>query len=61
MGYIPLLVKLDLIQPIDESRVPNLANVMPIFRNDPNINRRRQALRRSLHLGRRPDGLRPRA
>lgn len=37
MGYIPLLVKLDLIQPIDESRVPNLKNVMPIFRNDPNI------------------------
>ena len=38
MGYIPLLVKLDLIQPIDKSRVPNLEKVMPIFRNDPNIN-----------------------
>ena len=38
MGYIPLLVKLDLIQPIDVSRVPNLEKVMPIFRNDPNIN-----------------------
>lgn len=37
MGYIPLLVKLDLIQEIDVSRVPNLANVMEIFRNDPNI------------------------
>jgi spermidine/putrescine transport system substrate-binding protein len=38
MGYIPLLVKLDLIQPIDVSRVPNLEKVLPIFRNDPNIN-----------------------
>ena len=38
MGYIPLLVKLDLIQPIDVSRVPNLEKVLPLFRNDPNIN-----------------------
>jgi len=38
MGYIPLLVKLDLIQPIDVARVPNLEKVMPIFRNDVNIN-----------------------
>jgi spermidine/putrescine-binding protein len=38
MGYVPLLAKLDLIQPIDVARVPNLEHVMPIFRNDPNIN-----------------------
>ncbi len=38
MGYVPLLAKLDLIQPIDVSRVPNLEKVLPIFRNDPNIN-----------------------
>ena len=38
MGYMPLLAKLDLIQPIDVSRVPNLEKVLPIFRNDPNIN-----------------------
>jgi spermidine/putrescine transport system substrate-binding protein len=38
MGYIPLLAKLDLIQPIDTSRVPNLEKIMPLFRNDPNVN-----------------------
>ena len=38
MGYVPLLVAADLIQPIDESKVPNLSQVMPIFRNDKNIN-----------------------
>ena len=38
MGYIPLLAKLDLIQPIDTSRVPNLDKIMPLFRNDPNVN-----------------------
>ncbi|MGF1625755.1 MAG: PotD/PotF family extracellular solute-binding protein [Alphaproteobacteria bacterium] len=37
MGYIPLLAESGLVQPIDESKVPNLASVMPIFRNDPNI------------------------
>lgn len=38
MGYVPLLAKLDLIQPIDVARVPNLEHVMPTFREDPNIN-----------------------
>lgn len=38
MGYIPLLAKLDLIQPIDTARVPNLDKVIPLFRNDPNVN-----------------------
>lgn len=37
MGYIPLLAESGLIQPIDESKVPHLASVMPLFRNDPNI------------------------
>jgi len=38
MGYIPLLVALDVIQPIEEALVPNLADVMSVFRNDKNIN-----------------------
>ncbi|HYM98512.1 MAG TPA: extracellular solute-binding protein, partial [Aestuariivirgaceae bacterium] len=38
MGYIPLLVKLDVIQPIDTARVPNLEKIIPLFRNDPNVN-----------------------
>ena len=38
MGYIPLLAKLDLIQPIDTARVPNLEKIIPLFRNDPNVN-----------------------
>ena len=38
MGYVPLLAETGLIQPIDESRVPNMADVMPLFRNDKNIN-----------------------
>ncbi|CAN7565296.1 ABC transporter substrate-binding protein [Mesorhizobium caraganae] len=38
MGYIPLLAKLDLIQEIDVSRLPNLEKVMPIFLKDPNLN-----------------------
>jgi spermidine/putrescine-binding protein len=38
MGYVPVLVALDLIQPIDVSKVPNLEKVLPLFRNDPNIN-----------------------
>jgi spermidine/putrescine-binding protein len=38
MGYVPLLVALDVIQPIEEALVPNLADVMPVFRNDKNIN-----------------------
>src|SRR5262245_58537779 len=37
MGYIPVLVALDLIQPIDVSRVPNLEKVLPLFRNDKNV------------------------
>lgn len=38
MGYVPLLAMTGLIDPIDESLVPNLAQVMPLFRNDANIN-----------------------
>jgi spermidine/putrescine transport system substrate-binding protein len=38
MGYVPLLAETGLIDPIDESRVPNLADVLPLFRNDKNIN-----------------------
>jgi len=38
MGYIPLLAKLDVIQPIDTARVPNLDKMMPLFRNDKNVN-----------------------
>ena len=38
MGYIPLLAKLGLIQPIDPARVPNLEKIIPLFRNDPNLN-----------------------
>ncbi len=37
MGYIPLLVALDVIQPIDEKLVPNLADEIEVFRNDPNV------------------------
>ena len=58
MGYIPLLVKLDLIQPIDVSRVPNLEKVIADLPQRSQHQCRRQALRRALHLGRRPDGLR---
>lgn len=38
MGYVPLLVEAGLIEPIDTDKVPNLAQVMPLFRDDPNIN-----------------------
>lgn len=38
MGYIPLLVAAGLIDPIDRAKVPNLAQVMPLFLNDKNIN-----------------------
>ena len=38
MGYVPLLAETGLVQPIDPSRVPNLADVLPLFRNDKNIN-----------------------
>ncbi|MEO8668556.1 MAG: extracellular solute-binding protein [Bauldia sp.] len=37
MGYIPYMREADLLQPIDESKVPNLPKVMDIFRNDKNI------------------------
>jgi spermidine/putrescine transport system substrate-binding protein len=37
MGYVPLLVASDLLDPIDESLVPNLAHVHPVFKNNPNI------------------------
>ncbi len=37
MGYIPLLAAAGLIDPIDESLVPNLAKVVQPFRDDPNI------------------------
>ena len=37
MGYIPLMVQADLLDPIDESLVPNLAKVPEVFRNDSNV------------------------
>ncbi|MBG6176602.1 MAG: extracellular solute-binding protein [Roseibium album] len=37
MGYVPLMVAADMLEPIDEASVPNLASVLPVFRNDPNI------------------------
>ena len=59
MGYVPLLVALDVIQPIDESLVPNLADVMPVFRNDKNINVDGKLYARALHLGLGADDVRP--
>jgi spermidine/putrescine transport system substrate-binding protein len=38
MGYIPLMAKLDILQPIDRAKVPNLAKVIPLFLNDANLN-----------------------
>ncbi len=38
MGYVPLLANTGLIAPIDTSMVPNLADVMPIFKDDMNLN-----------------------
>ena len=37
MGYIPLMVAADLLDPVDESLVPNLAKVPEVFRNDSNL------------------------
>jgi spermidine/putrescine transport system substrate-binding protein len=37
MGYIPFMVAADLLEPINESLVPNLANVPDVFRNDSNV------------------------
>lgn len=37
MGYIPLMVQADLLDPIDEALVPNLAKVPEVFRNDSNV------------------------
>jgi spermidine/putrescine transport system substrate-binding protein len=37
MGYIPFMVAADLLEPVDESKVPNLANVPEVFRNDSNV------------------------
>ena len=37
MGYIPFMVAADLLEPIDELLVPNLANVPDVFRNDSNV------------------------
>ena len=45
MGYVPLLVALDVIQPIDEALVPNLADVMPRLPQRQEHQHRRQALR----------------
>jgi spermidine/putrescine transport system substrate-binding protein len=38
MGYIPLMVKLGILQPVDRARVPNLEKVIPLFLNDSNLN-----------------------
>jgi spermidine/putrescine-binding protein len=37
MGYVPLLVASGLLQPFDESKLPNLDRVHPVFKNNPNI------------------------
>ena len=37
MGYIPFLAASELIEPIDESLVPNLKSVPEVFRNDSNV------------------------
>jgi spermidine/putrescine transport system substrate-binding protein len=37
MGYIPFMVAAELLEPINESLVPNLANVPEVFRNDSNV------------------------
>jgi spermidine/putrescine-binding protein len=37
MGYIPFMVAADLLEPVDESLVPNLAKVPAVFRNDSNV------------------------
>jgi spermidine/putrescine-binding protein len=37
LGYVPLLVAAGLLQPIDESKVPNLDRVHPVFKNNPSI------------------------
>src|SRR5215510_12995593 len=37
MGYIPFLAASELIEPVDESLVPNLKNVPEVFRNDSNV------------------------
>jgi spermidine/putrescine-binding protein len=37
MGYIPLMVAAELLDPVDESLVPNLAKVPEVFRNDSNL------------------------
>ncbi|MGH6960307.1 MAG: ABC transporter substrate-binding protein, partial [Dongiaceae bacterium] len=36
-GYIPFMVAAELLEPIDEAQVPNLADVPEVFRNDSNI------------------------
>jgi spermidine/putrescine-binding protein len=36
VGYVPLLVASGLLAPIDESLVPNLARVHPVFKSNPN-------------------------
>ena len=57
MGYIPFMVAAELLEPIDESLVPNLANVPEVFRNDSNCHRERHSLCGAVHLGVRADGL----
>jgi spermidine/putrescine-binding protein len=37
MGYIPFMAASDLIEPVDESLVPNLKDVPEVFRNDSNV------------------------
>ncbi|MBL8598954.1 MAG: extracellular solute-binding protein [Devosia sp.] len=37
MGYVPYMREADLIQPIQEEKVPNLSKVIDVFRNDKNI------------------------
>ena len=56
-GHVPILIAADLIEPIDESKVPGIGDMFPEFlkcRCDP---QGRQALCRALHLGHAVDGL----
>ena len=38
MGYVPLMVAAGMLEPIDVSKIPNFAKILPVFQNDPNIN-----------------------
>ena len=57
-GHIPILVAADLLEPIDESKLPGIEDVFPEFLNVDVDPQGRQALRHALHLGHLVDDLR---